>query len=65
MGTTVNFHQIVEMTYEEKKAMYMKEKKEKLVEMLIECNRIIDAMPITAYEYKDYDINDYLFGITG
>jgi len=30
--------QIVEMTYDEKVAMYMKQPKKKLVEMLIQCN---------------------------
>lgn len=34
--------QIVEQTHEEKMAIYMKQPKKKLAQMLIECNRIID-----------------------
>ena len=35
--------QIIEQTHEEKVKMYMKARKIQLIEMLIECNRIIDA----------------------
>ncbi|MDA3806306.1 MAG: hypothetical protein PF440_00190 [Thiomicrorhabdus sp.] len=37
-------HQVVEQTYEEKVAMYMKSKKKKLIEMLIEANRMLDLI---------------------
>ena len=36
-----NFMQIVEQTHEEKIAMYMKCTKKELIEMLIECNRLL------------------------
>lgn len=35
--------QVIEQTHEEKVKMYMKAKKIQLVEMLIECNRILEA----------------------
>ena len=34
--------QIVEMTHDEKVAMYMKQPKSKLIEMLINCNNLLD-----------------------
>ncbi len=36
--------QVIEQTREEKMAMYMAIEKDKLCEMLIECNRIIDML---------------------
>lgn len=45
--------QIVEQTYAEKKAMYMKCSKEKLAEMLIESNRLLD------YYTKKYSLPEY------
>lgn len=45
--------QIVEQTYAEKKAMYMKVSKEKLAEMLIESNRLLD------YYTKKYSLPEY------
>jgi hypothetical protein len=39
-------YQIVETTYEQKVEMYRQIDKEKLIEMLIECNRIIAMRPI-------------------
>jgi hypothetical protein len=39
-------YQIVETTYEQKVEMYRQIDKEKLIEMLIECNRIIALRPI-------------------
>lgn len=41
--------QIVEMTHDEKVRMYNKLSKREIIEMLIECNRIISAMPTTVY----------------
>lgn len=41
--------QVIQQSKEEKVKMYMKLSKKKLVEMLIECNRIIDAMPKFTY----------------
>lgn len=35
--------QVIEQTREEKMAMYMKMPKRKIAEMLVECNRILDA----------------------
>lgn len=35
--------QVIEQTHEQKMKMYMKCTKQKLAEMLIECNRILDA----------------------
>ena len=40
---TVNFHQVVNQTREEKIAMYKKMPKFKICEMLAECSRIIDG----------------------
>lgn len=37
--------QIIEQTHDEKVAMYMKFKKVKLIEMLIQCNLILDSRP--------------------
>ena len=37
----LNYHQVVEMTHDEKVAMYMKLTKKQLIEMLIECNRLL------------------------
>lgn len=39
-------YQIIESTYEEKMAMYMTLPKEKLIAMLIECNRILNEPPL-------------------
>jgi len=36
--------QKVEMTHDEKVAMYMKSSKKELIEMLINCNTILDGM---------------------
>jgi hypothetical protein len=45
--------QIIEQTDEEKVAMYMKCKKKQLVEMLLQCNKLIDSVfPILTY--SDY-----------
>lgn len=48
--------QIIEQSHEEKVAMYMKCSKIKLVEMLIECNKHLDALSstqgTTAYVFK-------------
>jgi hypothetical protein len=38
-------YQIVETTHEEKVKMYKKLSKKELIEMLIECNRIISSLP--------------------
>lgn len=38
--------QIVEQTYEEKMKMYRKVKKDELIEMLINCNLIIENTPL-------------------
>lgn len=35
--------QVIEQTHDEKMKMYMKCSKKKIIEMLIECNRILDA----------------------
>lgn len=40
----INFFQIANMTKEEKEKMYMKLSKKRLIEMLIESNRIIDQL---------------------
>ena len=42
--------QVIEMTKEEKLAMYMKLPKKQLAEMLYECNRLMDRMPIFQVE---------------
>jgi hypothetical protein len=52
--TRVNYCQIVPQTDEENKAMYMAEKKEKLVEMLIEANKTIAIITGMAGEKIDY-----------
>jgi len=39
--------QIVEQTYDEKMAMYMKLPKKKLIEMLIQCNLLIEQITPT------------------
>ncbi len=39
-----NYMQVVEMTDEEKLKMYLKEPKEKIAKMLIECNKIIGRL---------------------
>lgn len=39
--------QVIEQTHEEKVEMYMKSTKKELIGMLIECNRIVEKMPIT------------------
>lgn len=44
--------QIIKQSHEEKVKMYIKLPKKKIVEMLIECNRIIDAMPKIIYTTK-------------
>lgn len=41
---SVNYIQIVEMTKEEKVKMYMKHTKRELIEMLINCNNILDQL---------------------
>lgn len=38
--------QIIEQTHDEKVAMYMKLKKVKLIEMLIQCNEILDSQQV-------------------
>ena len=40
----VAYYQTIELSYEEKKAVYRKLKKEQLIEMLIQCNNIIDSL---------------------
>lgn len=45
-------YQVVEMTYEEKVAMYKKVDKEQLIKMLIECGRIIDHLTKPLKPYK-------------
>jgi len=46
----INYMQIVQQTDKEKLAMYMKVKKKQLAEMLIQCNKIIDAnFPIVTF----------------
>ncbi len=42
MGT--KYMQVIEMTDEEKLKMYLKEPKEKIAKMLIECNKIISRL---------------------
>ncbi len=41
--------QVIEQTKEEKMAMYMKQPKNKLAEMLIQCNEIIQSRPLEIY----------------
>lgn len=44
--------QIVEQTRDEKIAMYMRTcTKKQLVEMLVNCNEILNAMPVTYHHY--------------
>lgn len=40
----VNFFQVVNMTKEEKEKMYMKLSKKRLIEMLIESNRVLSIL---------------------
>lgn len=56
--------QIVEQTDEEKMAMYMKVSKKKLCEMLIQCNKIIDARPpeIILYGKSAWEIENEKWG---
>ena len=50
-------YQVVETSYEDKVKMYQSVDKDKLIEMLIECNRIIAARPIRAtYTEGDQEI---------
>ena len=44
--------QIVEQTYDEKMAMYMKLPKKKLIEMLIQCNLILNNI-LPTIEFLD------------
>ena len=40
--------QVIEQTFDEKFQMYKKCKKKTLIKMLIECNRILNNIPISA-----------------
>ncbi len=50
--SSVNYMQVIEQTDEEKMAMYMQQPKEKLCEMLIQCNKIIDSMSSPLHVYN-------------
>jgi len=56
--------QIIEQTHEEKVKMYMKSTKRKLIEMLIECNKIQKSLTRISFYSDDvtrsnYRVNDY------
>lgn len=42
----MNYHTIVELNEKEEIDMYMSLPKETLVEMIIECNKVISSLPI-------------------
>lgn len=41
--------QIIDQTDEQKMSMYMKLSKKEIIEMLIACNKILDARPVKYY----------------
>jgi len=45
--------QIIEQTHKQKVKMYMKLPKRKIVEMLINCNNILNSRPIGIYHGPD------------
>ena len=49
-----NYMKVVEMSYEEKVAMYMDINKDILVKMLIECNRCLEARGPQSPENSDW-----------
>jgi hypothetical protein len=58
-------HQVIQQTDEEKKALYMELSKEKLAEMLVQCNKIINqrintfgASTDIAYPVPPSDVRD-------
>jgi hypothetical protein len=59
-----NYHQIVKMSKEEQIEMYKNVPLGKLIEMLIECNRLLDmyTIPIVSYSTTDVELltNDIL-----
>jgi hypothetical protein len=70
-NSSTNYFQVVEMTEDEKFAMYMKEEKETIAKMLIQCNKIIESLSPTAvislttefceWKYEDYPDNHLCF----
>lgn len=63
-----NFVSVRLFTDEEAKAVYSKMKKEKLIEMLIAANKLVDSLyaelsernhQLPAYEYKNLDCSDW------
>lgn len=62
MEKSLNYHQVIEQTPEEQKRIYTSIDKEVIIDMLIECNKIIASMvnlPIvqnspTVVEYRDF-----------
>ena len=46
MESNVNFVQIVPQTKEEKVAMYMKHSKKEIIEMLLNCQTVMDAKTV-------------------
>jgi hypothetical protein len=59
-------YQVVKQTHEEKVEMYMKLGKKELVDMLIECNRMLEVVLPTTYdigEIKKLKISERLLKI--
>ena len=49
----INYMQVVEQTHDEKVAMYMKCTKKQLIEMLIECHRLLDINGNRVYQNEE------------
>lgn len=63
-----NFVSVRPLTEEEARLVYSKMKKEKLIDMLIACNKLVDSLyaelsksdhPYPAYEYRNLDCTDW------
>lgn len=63
-----NFVSVRPLTEEEARKVYSKMKKEKLIEMLIACNKLVDSLyaelgrrehPFPGYEYHNLDCTDW------
>jgi len=53
-------YQIIEQTDKQKMKMYKKIKKKKLIKMLIECNKVIEKIPLTTLTYNGcHDVAKY------
>ena len=54
--TNSNYHQVVNMTHEEKFAMYDKLPKEDIINMLIECNNVLDSVKHITFNGNTNDV---------